>query len=172
MSDLPICRISSLPLALRALALAVLLPAACKDAQKCPYRPSAILEAGLPHLTRYHFENNGKFSSEKATLDYGVELEIEQEICQNTRQEYRFTVRGDYARFPDSLWVREAASQLQRLSLLSPKQSPLSAWAQAIDNRRPEFRLGEPLTIEQGISIRIDRVLSPEKTTLQVVFLQ
>jgi hypothetical protein len=172
MADLTICRFPSLRPASSALALWAVLLTACADTQKCPYKPAAILEAGLPHLQRYHFEKNGQTSSEKAQLDYGVTLEIAQEICQNTRQEYRFTVQGDYASFPDSLWVREASSQLQRLSLLSPKQQALSAWAQAIHDRRPDFRLGEVLEVAPGIGIRIDRVLSPEQATLQVVFTQ
>lgn len=105
-------------------------------------------------------------------LDTGVLLEINQDICNESRQEYRFNVKGNFSQFPDSLWLKEATRQLVFLSTFSPKQSAFKAWADVIELRRSDMRLGEDREVEPGVFVRVDRVLSPEESTLVLVFSQ
>lgn len=126
----------------------------------------------MPHVLQYNFEKQGSQSLESLMLDTNVLLEINQDVCEQTRQEYRFTVQGDYSKFPDSLWLKEASRQLVFLSSFSPKQAPLKAWADIIETRRPDMRLGEDNEVDKGVFVRVDRIVSPEKSTMIVVFSQ
>lgn len=150
----------------------ILLLAACRSEEKCKYKPEPIFEKGLPHVLQYNFEKQGNESLESLLLDTKVLLEINQQVCTSTRQEYRFIVQGDYSRFPDSLWLKEAVRQLVYLSSFSPKQAPLKAWADVLEERRSAMRLGEDSEVQPGVFVRVDRIVSPEKSTLQLVFAQ
>lgn len=145
---------------------------ACQTEKKCKYKPSAIFEKNLPHIVQYNYEVQGSQSLESMLLDTGVLLEIGQEVCDVTKQEYRFTVKGDFAQFPDSLWMREATRQLVFLSSFSEKQAALKSWADIIEMRRADMKLGEDREVQPGVYVRVDKVLSPEQSTLLVVFSQ
>jgi hypothetical protein len=149
----------------------LLLPA-CGDSGKCRYKPTPIFGADLPYVVKYNFEVQGQQSLESVLLENQVLLEVYQDVCQSTRQEYRFNVAGDRSAYPDSLWMKEASRQLVFLSTMSEKQLPLKAWADVIEQNRSNMRLGVPLEIDQGISVQVDRILSPEKSTLVLVFAQ
>lgn len=154
------------------LALTVALFFSCETKKTCKYKPAPIFEAGLPHVLQYNFETQGSQSLESLLLDTGVHLEIGQDVCTETRQEYRFMVQGDYSQHPDSLWMKEATRQLVFLSSFSPKQAPLKAWADIIETRRADMKLGEDREVEPGVFVRVDRVASPERSTLLLVFSQ
>lgn len=158
---------------LRAFALfALLLPSSCKNKPACKFKPEPIFSKDLPHIVQYNFEKEGSQSLESLLLDRGVLLEIGQEVCGETKQEYRFTVKGDYAAQPDSFWLKEASRQFVFLSTFSPKQASLKDWADIIEARRTDMRLSQEREMQPGIFVRIDRVLSPEEATLLVVFSQ
>ena len=144
----------------------------CQTEEKCRYKPEPVFSANLPHVVQYNFEKQGNQSLESLLLDTKVLLEISQDVCTKTRQEYRFMVRGDYSRFPDSMWVKEAVRQLVYLSSFSPKQAPLKAWADVLEAQRQVIRLGEDKEVQPGIFVRVDRIVSPEQSTLMLVFSQ
>jgi hypothetical protein len=144
----------------------------CQSERRCQYKPAPIFEAGLPHVVQYNFEKKAAQSLESLMLDTNVLLEIYQEVCHETRQEYRFTVKGDYAQQPDSNWIKEAARQLVFLSSFSEKHAPLKMWADAIEAQRPDMRLGEDLELERNVFVKVDRVLSKEQSTLLLVLTQ
>lgn len=146
--------------------------AACGGEQRCPFKPDAIFSKDLPHVVQYNFERQGKESLESVLLDSGVLLELHQTVCETTLQEYRFTVKGDYAAFADSLWMKEAVRQLVYLSTFSPQQAPLKDWADILELRRADMKLGEDREVQPGIFARVDRVLSPEQSTLLLTFFQ
>lgn len=155
-----------------ALCAITLLLAACKTDKRCKYKPEPVFEAGLPHITAYNFEVQGPQSLESVLLDDKILLEISQDVCEHTRQEFRFTVPGDRRTFPDSLWLKEASRQMVLLSALSPKQAALKGWGDVIENSRSEMKIGEDFTVQAGITVRVDRVLSPEQSVLLVVLAQ
>lgn len=145
---------------------------ACGNQPSCKYKPSPVFEKGLPHIKEYNFETQGSQSLESLLLDRGVLLEISQEVCNETRQEYRFIVGGDYVAQPDSFWLKEATRQLVFLSSFSEKQAPLKAWADIIEERRSEMRLGEDREVQPGVFVRVDRITNPQQATLILVFAQ
>ena len=146
---------------------------ACQSGPKpCKFKPSAVFEPNQSGVKAYNFEVQGSQSLESILLDTGTLLEINQEVCEQTRQEYRFTVKGDFRGIADSSWMKEASRELVYLSTLSAKQQPLKAWADIIEEHRNSMRLGEDKEVQPGISIRIDKVLSPEQGTLVVVLAQ
>ena len=81
-------------------------------------------------------------------------------------------MKGNFSQFPDSLWLKEATRQLVFLSTFSPKQAAFKAWADVIELRRADMRLGEDREVEPGVFVRVDRILSPEESTLVLVFSQ
>lgn len=160
------------PLAMRLLCYSfpfLLVFPACQSEKKCKYKPAPIFEAGLPHIQQYNFEVQGQESLESLLLDTGVLLEIGQKVCETTQQEYRFIAKGDHTAFADSLWLKEAARQFVFLSTISPKQASLKAWADVIEAGRKEMKLGEEKMVQPGVYLRIDRVVNPEESTLQVL---
>lgn len=105
--------------------LALLLATSCDVApKKCRYKPGPVFSARLPHVLQYNFEREGVQSLESVLLDSGVLLEVEQEVCDLTQQEFRFGVKGDYSKYADDAWLQEAVRQFVFLSTLSPAQAP------------------------------------------------
>ncbi len=145
---------------------------ACKTEQKCPYKPAPIFSKDLPHVVQYLYEQQGQQSLESIFFDTNVLLEIEQDICKETIQEYRFSVPGDYSDFPDSMWFKEAVLQLNFLSKLSEAHAPLRTWAGILEENRQEMKLGEEKSVELGAYLTVDKVIGPEKSTLLVTFVQ
>lgn len=145
---------------------------ACGGEKKCPYKPTPIFEKDLPHVAQYNFEVQGQESLESLLLDTEVLLEIYQKVCETSLQEYKFTVQGDFSQMPDSMWMKEAARQLVFLSTLSPKQRALKDWGDMIELRRPDMKLGENREVQPGFFVKIDRIVSPEKSALLIVFSQ
>ncbi|MEQ1744132.1 MAG: hypothetical protein ABMA02_01790 [Saprospiraceae bacterium] len=144
----------------------------CKTETKCRYKPEPIFAKGLPHVVQYNFEKDGNQSLESLMLDTGTLVEVGQDVCTGTRQEFRFTVRGDYRQYPDSMWLREAVRQMVYLSSFSPTQAPLRAWADVLEEARTDMRIGEEKMVQDGISVRVDRVVSPEESALLLVLSQ
>lgn len=145
---------------------------ACQNEKTCKFKPMPVFEKGLPHVLAYNFEVQGTQSLESLQLDRGILLEISQEVCDQTRQEFRFNVEGDYSTKPDSFWLKEATRELVFLSSFSEKQAPLKAWADIIELRRADMHLGEDREVQPGIFLRVDRVVNPQQATLMLVFSQ
>jgi hypothetical protein len=150
---------------------AALLLQQCSDS-KCKYKPAPIFTEKLPHIQQYKFEQDGQQSLESIFLDTQVLLEIYQNVCEQTFQEYKFTVMGDFSTYPDSLWLKEASRQFVFLSTLSPQQRDLKGWADIIEERRADTKLGEDREVQPGIFVKVDRIVSPEKGQLLVTFSQ
>ena len=148
---------------------------ACEDNKTCAYKPSPIFQEDLPHIEQYKYEESGVQSLESIWLDRGMLLEVYQEVCNTSRQEYRFTVPGptdDFRAWADSLWFKEASRQLVFLSSLSQKQAPLKSWGDVIEQARPMMKLAEPFEVEQGVFVKVDKVLAEDQTTLLVELYQ
>lgn len=144
----------------------------CGGKKPCKYKPEPIFDKNLPHVLQYNFEVKDSLSLESLLLDRGVLLEVSQQVCDNTRQEYRFTVQGDYSAKPDSFWLKEATREFVYLSSFSEKQAAFKSWADIIEQRRSEMKLGEDREMQPGVFVRVDKVVSPQQATLLVVLSQ
>jgi hypothetical protein len=153
------------------IALFALIATACNNSPACPYKPTPIFEAGLPHIKIYNFEKQGSQSLESLYLDTDVHLEIYQNVCPSTTQEFKFMVKGDFRTFPDSNWMKEAVRQMVFLSSLSPKQNALKEWADIVELRRGDMRLGEEREVQPGIFVKIDKVVAPDRGDLLVTLM-
>lgn len=132
-----------------------------------------MFSKSLPHVKAHEFELlNSTEAEERIAFDSGLELEIAQSGCDAIRQEFRFFTSGDYRAFPDSAWAREAVRQLVFLSSLSAAQAPLKPWADALETVRPNLKLGETTPLAPDVSTKIDRIVSPDRATMIVVFSQ
>jgi hypothetical protein len=139
---------------------------ACTGEQKCKYKPEPIFSKDLKGVQQYNFEKYGTQSLESVFFENNILLELHQDVCDQSSQEYKFTVKGDYSAYPDSLWLKEAVRQLTYLSTLSPKQAALKEWAGIIEVNRKRMKLAESTKISSGIYAKVDRVLSPEQSIL------
>jgi hypothetical protein len=151
---------------------ALFLLLACENKPTCKYKPEPIFARDLPHVVDYNFEKEGSQSLESVMLDRGILLEVGQEVCGDTKQEFRFIVKGDFAAQPDSFWLKEASRQFVFLSSFSPKQAALKDWGDIIELRRTEMSIGQAREVQKGVFVRVDRVVSPEEAILTVVFSQ
>lgn len=154
------------------LLLALSIFMACQNEKTCKYKPMPVFEKGLPHVVDYYFEAKGSKSLESLLLDRGIELEISQEVCDETRQEFRFKVSGDFTAQPDSFWLKEATRQLVYLSSFSEKQAPLKAWGDIIEELRGDMQLGQDREVQRGVFVRVDRVTNPQEAILMLVLSQ
>jgi hypothetical protein len=134
--------------------------------------PQAIFSKDLAGVTDHHFEVKGQESLEELMLERGVYLKVYQTGCEELRQEFQFLVQGDYASYPDSLWLREAVRQFYHLGNLSEKTAGLKMWASAIEAVRTDMRMAEPKQLDQNIYVQVDKVVSAEESTLRVILLQ
>lgn len=144
----------------------------CSNEPTCKYKPEPIFDKSLPHVEQYNFEKEGSQSLESLFLDTKVLLEIYQNVCPTSTQEYKFTVQGDFSQMADSLWMKEAVRQFVYLSSFSTKQRALKDWADVIELRRSEMKIGEDREIQPGIFVKVDRIVSPEKGVLLVTLSQ
>jgi hypothetical protein len=159
----------------RILFLSLLCLCACENigTKKCPLgAPSAIFDPQVKGIEKHHFEVKGQESLEELVLERGVYLQIMQSGCDQLRQEFQFQVPGNYANFPDSLWVKEAVRQFYYLGNLSEKSAGLKMWASAIESVRTDMRIAEPKQLDQNIYVQIDKIAGAEESTLRVVLLQ
>ncbi|MCC7505395.1 MAG: hypothetical protein IT259_08845 [Saprospiraceae bacterium] len=153
--------------------LIVWLAAACGGKKICPYKPSPIFEEGLPHIEDYSYEAQGEQSREAFMTDRGIFVEIYQEVCEKTRQEYRFTAPGEgFLQMPDSIWLKEASRELVFLSSFSEKQAPLKQWADLIETSRPDIRMGQETELNPGIFVKVNKVAAADKGMLIVELFQ
>jgi hypothetical protein len=139
---------------------------ACESEQKCKYKPEPIFSKDLKGVVQYNFEKYGTQSLESIFFENSILLELHQDVCNQSQQEYKFTVKGDYSAYPDSLWIKEAVRQLTYLSTLSPKQAPLKEWAGILEVNRNRMKLAESTKVSSGVFAKVDRVLSPEQSVL------
>ncbi len=145
---------------------------ACNSPKKCQFKPEPIFSKDLPGVLQYNFEVQGAESLESVFFENQVMLELYQEVCDKTKQEYKFTVRGDYFKYPDSLWTREAVRQLTQLSTLSPKQAALRDWAGILEKNRAAMKLAEEKEVQPGVFAKIDRIVNPQQSILILTFNQ
>jgi hypothetical protein len=147
---------------------------ACGDqAAPCVHgAPSAMFTPDMSGVVQHHFEVKDRESVEELMLERGILVKVLQTGCTELRQEFQFQVPGDYSQFPDSMWLKEAVRQFYQLGNLSEKTTGLKTWASVMENARSEMRLTEPIEVEKNIFVQVDKVVSPESSTLRVVLLQ
>ena len=146
---------------------------ACKNETahtgKCKYGdPVAIFSDTMKMVKKHHFEIKDKTGIEYIALANGMLVEVEQAGCNSINQQFTFELQGDFSKMDDAFWKTMAIKNFHLLSSFSPKLQPFSAWGDAIESVKDKLKLAEPIEIEKGTHIRIDKVLSADRAMLVV----
>jgi hypothetical protein len=144
----------------------------CQNDKKCKFgTPKAIFSPQMKGVNNHLFEvhqpnKNNNASLESITLDDGSGVVVVQSGCDKLLQAYTFTLRGKFEDYDNDKWVKELIQRMSHLSTLDPSLAPLSNWVQAMEQLAPNLKLGQPIEIQAGIVIKIDKIKSPEGVAL------
>ena len=149
------------------------LHSACKtetsNNTKCKFGdPVAIFSDTMKMVKKHHFEIKDKTGIEYIALANGMLIEVEQSGCNTINQQFTFEFLGDFSKMDDAFWKTLAIKNFHLMSSFSPKLQPFTAWGDAIESVKDKLKLAEPIEIEKGTHIRIDKVLSADRAMLVV----
>ena len=139
----------------------------------CPYgKPAPIFSDTLEAVRAHIFETNEQEASEQVLFVTGQELEILQSGCETLRQEFQFSMEGDYTSETPAFWLQQATLYFQFLGKLSNQHYALYAWGQAIAEVAPEMKLGEAYEVQPHFEVTVDKIVSKEQAMLIVTLSQ
>ena len=142
--------------------LLILLFTSCQEEQKCKFKISPIftsINSPSSKITNHSFDHKGTKATEKATFSNGVRLELFQTICNDSQQEYNFYIKGDFQNQSDEFWVKQAAQQFYNMARSAKEVEGVSGFGVLIENDPKMFPLGEEVGIQDGISVKIDKLV-------------
>lgn len=147
-----------------------LLISACQfNSGKCKFGdPTAIFSDTMKMIKKHHFEIREKIGIELASFSNGMMLEVEQSGCNDIRQQFTFILPGDFSKSDDAFFKTLAAKNFRLLADSSPKLYPFTGWADAIDAVKDRLKLAEPIDVEKGTTVRIDKIVNNQQTMLVV----
>jgi len=152
--------------------LAILLFTSCQEEQKCKYKINPIFTSTTSKITNHSFDHKGMKATEKATFPNGVRLELFQTICNDSQQEYHFFIQGDFRDQTDEFWINQAAEQFFNMARSAKEVEGVSAFGVLIQNDPKIFPLGEKVEIQDGISVKIDKLVGIEESQVIVTVSQ
>jgi len=148
--------------------LIVLIFSSCNsDEKKCKYStPTAVFSKDISAVTDHSFQSEGQNATEVATFENGLQLELEQSGCDAIKQVFQFTIERPGEGEPN--WFLIVADQFNYLSSLSEQTMSLGMWASVISSNASLFRLGQPIEVEKGFFVKIDKIDSGKNAILHV----
>jgi hypothetical protein len=135
-------------------------------------KPEPVFSNDIPKISSHDFRLAGKEGIEKVVFENGVHLEIIQSGCDAVRQEFQFTLTGNFENASADSWALKAIEQFQYMGAFGEKFAPFSFWANAMQQSAQHFALGQPLEVQPGAFVTIDKIFSPDYTILIVVLSQ
>ena len=133
--------------------------------EKCKYgEPVAIFSDDLPGISGLNFSGSGQIANEEVVFDNGLKVVVEQSGCNNIRQVFHFTVERPGEGEPN--WFLLTGDQFNFIGNLSSKLEPMLMWASVINSNAGSFNIGEPLEVEKGFFIKIDKIDSGKDVIL------
>ena len=134
-----------------------LLSCSSETEEKCKYgEPVAIFSDDLPGISDLQFTGSGQVANEDVAFESGLRVSVEQSGCNDIRQVFNFTTERPGEGEPN--WFLLTGEQFNFIGNLSPKLEPMLMWASVINGNAGSFRLGEPLEVERGFFIKIDKI--------------
>lgn len=118
----------------------------------------------MTFIKSHTFQSEGQNTSESALFQNDLALELSQSGCDHVKQVFQFTTEKPGEGDPN--WFLLTGQQFEYISRLSPKFMPLAAWAEMINLNASQFRLSEPLEIENGFFVKIDKIDSGKNVIL------
>ncbi|MEM6966370.1 MAG: hypothetical protein AAF573_16525 [Bacteroidota bacterium] len=132
---------------------------ACNNAPKCKYSPEPIFDASWENIQNHSFEKQDTKATEQLTFSNGVQLSIFQNICNDSKQEFHFTVPGDYKAAPDAFWIAQAANQFFYMAELNEQIQSFAMWGLEIQKDPAKYVLGEKVSLENSMTLKIDKLV-------------
>ena len=144
----------------------------CQGEQKCEFKPEPILKKNWKGILKHEFSAEGKKSTERAAFENGVFLEIFQEVCDYSIQEFHFNFPSseEAKNQPDPFWIAEAMKQFYYLASLDAEAKGMANYGDFIRQDAHQLTIGEKFTTEEGYSILIDRIIGTSEMKLIVQF--
>lgn len=135
--------------------------------EKCKYgEPVAIFSDDLPGIGSLQFSGSGQIANEEVVFDSGLKLSVEQSGCDNIRQVFHFTVERPGEGDPN--WFLLVGEQFNFIGNLDSRLEAMLMWASVVNGNAGSFRMGEPLEVDRGFFIKIDKVESGKEVILSV----
>lgn len=136
----------------------------------CKYgTPKAIFSSEQPSVQDHTFTALGNEGTEKVTFQDGLGLTLLQSGCNHIRQEFQFTINGNFEEQPSGFWIEKTMELLKRLSSMGLDYQVFGAWAEAIDSKKSDIKLTESTNLGAGFFVKIDRILNTQNATLVVI---
>lgn len=153
----------------------ILLFTSCQEEQKCKYKISPIFNSAdspTSKIKDHSFDHKGTKATEKATFPNGVRLELFQTICNDSQQEYHFFIKGDFRSQSDDFWVNQAAQQFFNMAGSAKEVEGVSAYGVLFQNNPKMYPLGEKVGIQDGIFVKIDKLVGIEESQVIITISQ
>jgi hypothetical protein len=130
--------------------------------------PTPIFSDSIKGVRKHNFIRKGQSGIEIVILGDNSMIEIVQSGCDEILQQYTHTRKVNMMNAPDSFFVNAAILEFSGYAQLDPKLAPFGEFANAIQNIKPSIKLAEPANLGEGYMVTIDRILSPNSTSLLI----
>ncbi len=136
----------------------------------CKYgAPVAIFSEKLEQVKSQAFESTGQKGVETVEFADGKLLELFQSGCNEIRQEYRFTIKGEFKDKPDDFWFKEAIDHLTYIGQIDERYAVIGMWVGALDHMQEDMKIGEFSEAEQSTFIMVDKIVESGASMVIVV---
>lgn len=151
----------------------LLLLFSCQGEEKCKYKITPIFKnSPSSTISNHSFDHRGTKATEKVTFQNGVRLELFQTICNASQQDYHFYLKGDFRNQSDQYWINQAAEQFFNMARSAKEVEGVSAWGVLIQNDPNLFKIGEKVGIQDGMSVKIDKLVGIEESQVIITISQ
>lgn len=138
--------------------------------ENCKYKsPVALFGPKFKDIKKHQFQQEKTYSIEQVVFENGVALELTQSGCNKARQEFKFILKGDFSGRSEQEWISVAAGLFQFLSSIDHSLMEFHNWSKAIKDKKTMIHIGQPMEVQPGFLVAIDRIVGPDITTLVVV---
>jgi len=141
----------------------------CNNAadKKCKYgTPTPVFSKEISAVLDHSFEAKDQVSTEQATFENGMHLQLQQSGCNDIKQVFQFTIERPGEGEPN--WFLLVADQFLYLSGISDQTVSLGMWASVISSNASLFKFGLPIEVEKGFFVKIDKIDSGKNAILLV----
>ncbi|MEO1435423.1 MAG: hypothetical protein AAFV80_07795 [Bacteroidota bacterium] len=138
---------------------------------KCKFDPPvALFTEDHPEVNSQRFEIEGMRAVETVEFAKPIQLELLQDGCETTEQEFRFTIENVPDQ-PDEYWIFQTIACFQYLVTASEKLGAQGVQlVNALQAASPDLKLGQRLPLAPGFFIRVDKVESGDQAILTANF--
>jgi len=139
----------------------------------CQYgSPKPIFSDNIPLVSAHSFELGANAAVETVVFDRDIRLELTQSGCEKPKQVFQFTIPGDSTGYTTEDWVEMALNQFKFLGSLHEPLQALNFWGNALSAQKETIKLGQPVPLEQGRFVKIDKVADTKQGILMIELYQ